>query len=162
MCCIVMTMNIHSANKILSGLQECEIRRLYRLIGLWDKVYVYIHNPYNMIIGEFIVKNIYLIRNIYDLDCIKEKCISLSRNKKYLKSLNINFYTNSKFIVIEIGERKKFRVPVKLRYLRELIYDFHPPINYRILDINTCKILERIINELNESYETHYTHFSLE
>jgi len=158
--CIVMTMNVHSANKILSGLQECEIRRFYRLTdGLWDKVYVYIHNPYNMIIGEFIARNIYLIRDIHDLDCIEEKCIGLLRTKKYLRSLNTNLYTNSKFIVIEIGERKKYRVPVKLRYLRELIYDFHPPINYRILDINTCKILEKIINKLNGSCETYHTHY---
>lgn len=162
MCCIIMAMNLHSANKILSGIQRCEIRRLYRLIGLWDKVYVYVHNPYNMIIGEFIVRNLHLIKDIHDLEDIEEKCTSLSRSKIHLKHLNIDFYTNSKFVVIEIGERKRYRIPVKLRYLRELIYNFHPPRNYRILDTNICKVLDEIINKLNESHKTHHTYLSLE
>lgn len=156
MYCIIMAMGLHSADRILSRMQGCEIRTLYRPIDLYDKVYIYTPNPYGMIIGEFTIRDVHLIKNIYDLNYVEEKCTSLL-NKIYLERLDDNFNTNKKLIVIEIGERKKYRVPVKLKYIRELIYDFRPPVNYRILDLNTCKTLERIVNALNESSEMYHT-----
>ncbi len=150
MYCIIMSMKPCLADRIFSDMQECIIRIFYGSISLWSKVFIYIPNPDDKIIGEFTIRNIHLVEDEDDLSYMKCRCSKLLMDKTCIRYLRNNYLNkNRKFVVIEIGEKRRYRTSVKLKYLKELIYNFHPPTNYRILDENMCKILEGIANILN-------------